>query len=222
MTWADQILPFLKNLNLEVNLPSGVRVMNPYRGKNVYSLCEKFYKRYYNDSSPRTLILGINPGRNGGGITGIPFTDPIKLEALGLSNDLQKKPELSSGFIYTMIDSFGGPDKFYNKFYISSVSPLGFTQHNKNLNYYDLKNLPALLGEFIKSCLEQQLAWGLNRKVSFCLGEGKNFDFLKKLNDQHRYFENITPLPHPRFVMQYRRKKLKAFIKLYVDKFNLG
>ncbi len=39
----------------------------------------------------RYLILGINPGRFGGGITGIPFTDPIRLQNIcGIENDFQK------------------------------------------------------------------------------------------------------------------------------------
>jgi hypothetical protein len=163
------------------------------------------------------MILGINPGRHGGGVTGIPFTDPIKLEALGIANDFQKKRELSADFIYQMIDAFGGPKNFYQKFYFSAISPLGFKKDEKNLNYYDIKGLPELLDSFIVECMRHQLACGINTKVCFCLGEGENFKFLKKLNDKHHFFEEIIPLPHPRFIMQYRRKKLEQFIKLYVE-----
>jgi len=75
------------------------------------------------------------------GITGIPFTDPVKLEVLGIANDFQKKRELSSDFVYQMITAFGGANKFYQTFYISAISPLGFTKDEKNLNYYDVKRL---------------------------------------------------------------------------------
>src|SRR5258708_32576460 len=216
---TDRILSFQKKLRLEIKLPGGVQVMNPYQEGDAFALCKKFYKTFYNDNAPRTMILGINPGRHGGGITGIPFTDPVKLEALGIVNNFQKKRELSADFVYKMIEAFGGAKKFYDKFYISAWSPLGFTKNEKNLNYYDLKELPDLLNDFIVTCLRQQLAWGLNRETCFCLGEGENFKFLKKLNELHHFFEEIIPLPHPRFIMQYRRKRVKAFIELYLRKF---
>src|SRR4249920_1440130 len=125
MTLADRILSFQKNLKLTIKLPKGVLAMNPYQDKIAFQLCEKFYKKFYDDEEQRTMILGINPGRHGGGITGIPFTDPVKLETLGIANDFQKKRELSADFVYQMIDSFGGPKKFYQKFYFSAISPLG-------------------------------------------------------------------------------------------------
>jgi len=218
MTLADRILLFQKSLKLDVTLPIGVKAMNPYQEEKTFQYCIDFYKTFYDDHGQRTMILGINPGRHGGGITGIPFTDPVKLENLGITNDLQKKRELSADFVYQMIDAFGGVKKFYQQFYISSVSPLGFTKSEKNLNYYDLKNLPRLLNGFIVACLNHQLAWGLSKKIGFCLGEGENFTFLKKLNDRHHFFEEIIPLPHPRFIMQYRRKKIDQFIIMYVER----
>src|SRR5450432_1175034 len=125
MPLSDKILLFLKNLDLKVELPTGVEVMNPFKEKARFNLCNKFYKKYYNDNNPRNLILGINPGRFGGGMTGIPFTDPVRLGSeCGIENNFQKKQELSSVFIYEMIHAFGGPELFYKSFYISSMSPL--------------------------------------------------------------------------------------------------
>jgi len=220
MTFADRILSFQKDLELKVRLPKGVRVLNPYLEEKALIPCEKFYRRFYNDDSERAIILGINPGRYGGGITGVPFTDPDKLEALGIPNDLPKKKELSANFIYEMIAAFGGAQKFYKKFYISAVSPLGFTKDEKNLNYYDLSGLFELLENFIVKCLRRQLSWRINQKVCYCLGEGKNFVFLNKLNKQYEFFSEIVPLPHPRFIMQYRTKRIKEFIALYLQKFD--
>ena len=221
MTLADRILSFQKNLQLNIKLPKGVQAMNPYQDKVAFSICEKFYKKFYSDENSRTMILGINPGRHGGGITGVPFTDPVKLESLGIQNDFQKKRELSADFIYQMIDAFGGTKKFYQTFYISAISPLGFTKDEKNLNYYDIKGLPELLDKFIVECMNLQLSWGMNKKICFCLGEGENFKFLTKLNDKHLFFEEIISLPHPRFIMQYRRKKLDQFINLYLERLSL-
>jgi hypothetical protein len=220
MTFADHVLKFFKTLQLNAALPDKVEVMNPYQDKTAFSLSEKFYKKFYSDTNQRTLIIGINPGRFGGGITGVPFTDPVKLEKnCGIENDLAKKIELSADFIYKMIDGYGGPVHFYKDFYITAVSPLGFTQEGKNLNYYDIRALQHAIMDFVVDCFEKQIAFGVNRKNCFCLGEGDNFKFISKLNERYQFFENIIPLPHPRFIMQYRRKRLDEFVKKYLDAF---
>ncbi|MEO8569115.1 MAG: uracil-DNA glycosylase family protein [Ginsengibacter sp.] len=191
--------------------------MNPFRDSTTYNLCKQFYTKYYNDDNPRHLIIGINPGRFGGGITGIPFTDPMRLQNIcGIENEFKKKYELSSVFIYEMIDAFGGPEIFYNNFYITSISPLGFTKHNKNLNYYDDRNLESSIKNFVIDCIKKQLAFGINRELAFCLGEGKNFVYLSRLNEEMKFFKKIIPLPHPRFIMQYKLKKKEEYIERYL------
>lgn len=215
---ATAILDFLKSLELKSKLPPGVVVLNPYTDSSVFDLCTKFYSAFYGDTKPRTIILGINPGRFGGGITGIPFTDPVKLEhRCGIKNDLPKKAELSADFIYSMIEAYGGVNTFYAKFYISAVCPLGFVKEGKNLNYYDLKELETTVHDFCVQSLKKQLNFGLNREVCYCLGEGKNLRFLEMLNTQHNFFNRITPLPHPRFIMQYKRKKVADYVSRYLQ-----
>jgi hypothetical protein len=184
-------------------------------------LCEQFYHRYYHDTSTRRMIIGINPGRLGAGLTGIPFTDPIHLEKFcGIKNSLPKKAELSSTFIYEVVYAFGGPEKFYTKHYFGSISPLGFTKEGKNLNYYDDARLQKKLEPFILSCLQTQLEFGIDRNIAYCLGEGKNFKFLKQINEQHQFFKKIIPLPHPRFIMQYKSKNKADYIQQYLDALN--
>lgn len=215
---SKKILDFLSTLANPDSLPEGVDVMNPFRDPKTFSLVRQFYTTFYNDTTPRTAILGINPGRFGGGVTGIPFTDPIKLEKYcGVDNDFEKRAELSADFIYKMIEAYGGPKKFYSRFYISAVSPLGFTLNGKNMNYYDDKKLETSLLDFIVHCLKNQLDFPLDRKRCFCLGEGKNFKYLVNLNRTYAFFEEIIPLPHPRFIMQYRRKRVDEYVRLYVD-----
>ena len=217
MYFSQKILDFYQSLNINAKLPDEVVVMNPYRDKTALALCSKFYHKFYDDEGERIAILGINPGRFGGGITGIPFTDPAKLEfECGIANDLKKKVELSADYIYTMINAYGGPENFYRKYYFSALSPLGFTKGEKNLNYYDIRELQEAVEPFMVSCLQQQLAFGVRRDVCFCLGEGKNFNYLENLNRRFHFFEKIVPLSHPRFIMQYRRKTLDQFVKSYV------
>lgn len=219
MTFAKKVLSFNRNLSLDQKLPKGVQVMNPYLDPTAFNLCSQFYNKYYNDSFERTLIFGINPGRFGGGITGIPFTDPIKLESeCHIANDLTKKAELSADFIYKMITAFGGTKKFYKKFFITAISPLGFIKDGTNLNYYDIKELQASISGFIIDAIQAQLKFNVNRQICFCLGEGSNFKFFSKLNREHNFFNTIIPLPHPRFIMQYKRKQIDEYVEMYINR----
>lgn len=219
MTFAEHVLKFYQSLDLSTHkLPEGVEVLNPYQDKTAFDLTSKFFTKFYSDTQPRKIIIGINPGRFGGGMTGIPFTDPIRLETqCGIPNELPKKPELSSDFIYRMLSAFGGVEKFYSKYFISSVSPLGFTKDSKNLNYYDIKNLQLVIEDFIVQSIRKQLTFNLSTDIGFCLGEGQNYKFLQTLNKEHKFFDQIVPLPHPRFIMQYRRKRLDEFVNHYVN-----
>jgi hypothetical protein len=219
MTFAEKVLHFYRHLRITSPLPADVVVLDPYADEISFLYCAQFYKKFFSDNFQRTMILGINPGRHGGGVTGIPFTDPLKLEQYcGITNPFKKKPELSADFIYNMINAYGGPTEFYQAFYFSAISPLGFTKAGKNLNYYDIKELKSSLKDFIVESLMHQLSFGINRNLCFCLGEGENFRYLKMLNEDLGIFNKIVPLAHPRFIMQYRRKKMSDYVDDYVKK----
>ena len=52
-------------------------------------IVETFFYKFYNDTNPRHLIFGINPGRFGAGTTGINFTAPKQLkEICGIDHSL--------------------------------------------------------------------------------------------------------------------------------------
>jgi hypothetical protein len=217
MTVVDKILRFLSRLDPDIIAGDGIEILNPYQDKATFALCRQFFGKYYDDEQQRTLILGINPGRHGAGLTGIPFTDPVKLNAMcGIKNSLPQKAELSADFIYSMIDAYGGPDDFYKHFYFSSVCPLGFTKDGRNLNYYDIKSLATAFRPFIIRSLEETIDIGMRTDVCFCLGEGQNYKFLRQLNEEHGFFKRMVPLSHPRFIMQYRRKHLHSYVDQYV------
>ena len=218
-TQAKAILQFYKQLNPRFELAQGIEVMNPFQNKEAWNLAERFYQKFYNDAHRRVFIFGINPGRFGGGITGIPFTDPVRLEnECGIGNDFRKIAELSSIFVYEVINAYGGAEKFYFDFFITALSPLGFTKNGTNLNYYDDKQLLKNSETFIIECIRQQQERIYTFDVSFCLGEGTNFKIFKKLNEKYQFFKEIIPLPHPRWIMQYRRKKVDEFVSLYLQK----
>lgn len=213
MNTAEKIIEFYKQLNLKITLPKGIDVINPFEQEATIEACRLFYSKYYNDQSIRRIIFGINPGRFGAGVTGIPFTDPLRLEKdCGIPNNFDKRGELSSEFIYMLIDQMGGPGHFYKHYFIGAVSPLGFIKEGKNYNYYDDLTLQKKLKPFIIKSMVQQIALGMDTRKCFCLGQGKNYNYLKMLNSSLKIFDEIVPLPHPRWIMQYKRKKLNFYL----------
>jgi hypothetical protein len=224
MTLADKIISYNKNLEFIKTLPEPIKIMNPFKEKpEIIEITKKFYHKFYNDSNDRYLILGINPGRFGAGLTGIPFTDKIRLnEKCGIQMEGQPVYETSSEFIYDVIDSYGGVEKFYSKFYINSVCPLGLTTISKsgrtiNCNYYENEELTATLYEFILTNIKKQVVFGVNKEICYCLGSSDNYLFLNKLNKKENIFKEIIPLAHPRYVMQYKRKFKENYINKYLE-----
>jgi hypothetical protein len=222
-TFAEQIIDFNAQLHYAGTLPEGIRIMNPFQDQMASELSASFYRKYYNDRLARRLILGINPGRFGGGTTGIPFTDPKRLvELCGIPFQGKLLHEPSSVFIYQVIQAFGGPNAFYSQFYINSVCPLGFTNVSElgketNYNYYDSKELQNNIVGFIVQSIQKQLEFPLDRETCFCLGTGKNWSFLDQLNGKYKFFKRIIPLDHPRFVMQYKAKSISVYVEKYLQ-----
>lgn len=149
---------------------------------------QKFYHKYYNDREQRKFIIGINPSRNGAGVT---FTDTKRLESVcGIPMHLAHTHEISSVFVYGMIKAFGGVDDFYKQFYINSPFPLAIVRKTKegnflNANYYDDKNLFADVNNFMIESLEKHINLGLDTSEVFVLGK-KNTDFIQKLNKEKK------------------------------------
>lgn len=216
-SFSSRVLAYHFSLKPEGKLPHGIEWLLPYSVEETRRCMTTFYNQFYNDQRQRTFILGINPGRFGAGLTGVPFTDPIRLKQLGIDNSFPAKPELSSVFVYEMIAACGGPEKFYSQYYITSLSPLGFVKNGKNYNYYDDPQLSKVIRPFIIRNIETQLTFGADRSKVFCLGQGKNFEYLSKLNDEYQWWERVIPLPHPRWVMQYRLKRKEEFIGQYKE-----
>ncbi len=218
MTWYKNILGYHFDLQTEIALPDNVEWLFPYSNPETRRCMTDFYRRFYDDKRTRTMLVGINPGRFGAGVTGVPFTDPLLLEtACQIPNDFPKRRELSSIFVYEFINALGGVETFYQSFYITSICPLGFIKDGKNYNYYDSRALQDAVMPMILENLKAQISFGANTEVVYSMGKGKNFKFLKALNDEHELFENVVPLPHPRWVMQYRLKSKDVFVEEYVQ-----
>jgi hypothetical protein len=199
-------------------VPRGVHVMNPFADARARRYVRSFLNTYFADNEPRVLVLGINPGRFGAGITGVTFTDPVALaDMCGIANDLPRRRELSSVFIYDLIARLGGPRDFYRTFFLTAASPLGFTREDLNLNYYDIPALARSVTPFISAAIRRQIAMGGRTDHAIVLGRGENARFLQKLNEQHGFFGEIHPIEHPRWILQYRRRKLDHYLAKYEE-----
>ena len=74
---------------------------------------------------------------------------------------------------------------------------------------------------FAVDCFRKQIDWGLQTDAAFCLGKGENYKFLRKLKEQYKLFGEIVPLPHPRFIMQYKLRQKDAYIDRYLKELNV-
>lgn len=198
-------------------LPSGIEVLNPYDDFKVQHLVNSFCEKFYSTNRARVLMVGINPGRKGAGLTGIPFTDTVALkESCGLKADLPQSSELSSRFIYRMIDAYGGVPKFYENVLLSALCPLGFVRKGKNFNFYDNGDVIDEVKPYIKQHLEMCIRAGVRTDVVVSLGI-KNGTFLEELNGEIQLFDRVIALEHPRFVMQYKSSQLNYYINQYLE-----
>ena len=217
ITLSQKIIHFYKTLQPPL-MPRGIEVLYPQKNKDVLHIVESFFNKFYDDNKSRHLIFGINPGRFGAGTTGINFTAPKQLtQFCGIDHPFRAQTELSAEFIYDFIAAYGGVKTFYKDYFITSVSPLGFMKGGVNLNYYDDRKLQHRVTPFITESIQKQLSLGFQTDYCICIGGDKNLKFFSALNKGNKFFEEIIPLPHPRFIMQYRRKQKEKYIDQYLS-----
>lgn len=220
-TFADRVIEFNKNLHYLGSLPDDFQVLNPYLDNpETMMVMQKFYHKYYSDFNRRKFIIGINPSRHGAGVTGVPFTDTKRLESIcGIKMKSAYTHEVSSVFIYNMIEEYGGAQEFYKNIYINSPFPLAIVRKSKNgwlnANYYDDKALFNDVKDFMIESLKKHISLNLDTSEVFILGK-KNADFISKLNQEAHLFEKMTVFEHPRYIQQYKSKEKQLYIDKYI------
>lgn len=218
--FGQRLYSFYSSLRLDAVLPDGIRAMNPYLRADTLTCVQTFCTRYYADNTERVSIWGINPGRFGGGLTGLSFTDPVILrEICGIENPFGTKAELSAEYVWSVIAEFGGAERFFSNFFLTALCPLGFVQakgnNEVNYNFYDTPELFNAVKPFMIATIQQQLSLGIRRDTALCLGTGKLQRAFEAINAKYGFFRHIIPLEHPRFIMQYRRKLLHEYRQKY-------
>lgn len=219
--FGNKAIHFLLSLAPDFKCPQGVSVLNPYLEISTQNVVNKYYQKFYSSPGKRVFLFGINPGRMGAGKTGISFTDPVNLlNDAKVDHPFEMKAELSSQFIYEVFQRYGGIESFTKHFFLTSICPLGFMKDGKNLNYYDTPLLEKRVRPYIIEKMDQQIQLGAYTQIAICLGEGQNYKYFKGLNEQMKWFDKIIPLPHPRYVLQYKRKEKEKFINKYISTLN--
>ena len=216
-TFADKASKYFLGLKSPASLPENIATINPYKTPEVQSVVKQFFNKFFNDSNTRLYVFGINPGRFGGGLTGIAFTDPVALrENCGIQNDLGTRKELSSKFIYNLVNEFSGTQKFFSRIYLTALYPLAIVKDGKNYNYYDKPALYRALKKHIEQSIKEQAEFGARRDIAISLGK-KNAKYLQEINDQYGFFNKIKVLDHPRYIMQYKLKQMNKYLKDYLS-----
>lgn len=224
-TFAEEVIKFNLNFDYDFNniLPEGYRVINPFVAyPAALESMEIFYKKYFSDHYTRKFIIGINPGRLGAAITGIPFTDTKRLEKYcNIKFKGASSHEVSSVFVYDMIRAWGGVASFYLNFYINSPLPFALVKRTKNgtwrnANYYDTDLLFNALKNIMIKSLEKQLSWNIDKDSVLILGK-KNALFIKRLFKEMQFFPKITILEHPRYIQQYKFNDRAFYLKKYLQ-----
>lgn len=224
-TFGEKVVHFNRNLKFSGELPDGFEVLNPFfDNAETLKVMTEFYQKFYDDHSLRKFIIGINPSRHGAGVTGVPFTDTKRLESVcGIEMKSAHTHEISSVFLYDVIEQFGGAQKFYSEFYINSPFPLAITRKTLkgglNANYYDDKNLFAAVKDFMIQSIKNHIGLGLDTSEVFILGK-KNATFMEKLNSENHFFDKLTILEHPRYIQQYKSKEKQLYIDKYLIALN--
>ncbi len=226
ITFGEKVINFNRHLQYPGDLPEDFRVINPFlENTETMQVMQQFYSKFYNDSNQRKFIIGINPGRHGAGVTGVPFTDTKRLESIcGIKMQSAHTHEISSVFIYDMIEAYGGINTFYNQFYINSPFPLAIVRRTiqgkwVNANYYDDLLLFDMVKAFMVTTLKNHIKMGLDSSGVYVLGK-KNATFIHILNKEAKLFDNISILDHPRYIQQYKSKEKESYIEKYLEALN--
>lgn len=215
--FADRVLEFHSQMKTPRFSDQIVSVLTP---KLEQTYLRQFLKKFYWDNRARLAVFGINPGRFGGGSTGISFTDPVSLTVdCDIPNELPQRREVSSQFIYGVVARWGGPTSFYGDVFLTAICPLGLVRAGKNFNYYDSSTLFSEIRPYLVDTIQKQMTMGIRRDCVVVIGSGKNSSVFKELNHELGLFKKVFVLEHPRFIMQYQRSRLEYFLEKYESTF---
>jgi hypothetical protein len=149
----------------------------------------------------------------GAGKTGVPFMDFKSLSRL-LPSLTKHDSERSAQVFFDIVEHFGA-DEFYQSFYVTNVSWLGFTKDDNNLNYF---SLPDRTKKYIYELFAREMSF-VNPTTIIALGREVHTTLNELFGDE---VNTKIILPHPNycaFPTNYQIQKnryieaLKPFLK---------
>ncbi len=168
---------------------SGISILSDFM-QNWESI-ERFNKKYYGEKLPKTVLCGINPGKNGAGKTGVPFLDFKSLSKI--MDDIDRNDtERSAQFFYDVVKEIG-VSSFYKSFYVTNISWVGYLKSGKNLNYHDL---PLAAKKFVYDMFKYEIELVSPRKIISLSGAVK--DSVTELFSNSG-IDIREQLPHPNY-----------------------
>lgn len=208
---------YTNNAELEAILEKeGIEIIKEYIGnwKNI----QRFHDAYYQNCYPKTVLCGINPGRNGAGKTGIAFVDFDSLSKMLSGIDSDDK-ERSAQFFYEIVEHFGA-ERFFETFYVTNISWVGFIKDGKNINYYDL---PPKAQEIIFEIYQEEIAL-INPKTIISIGakaqETNTSLFGIEVIDKDAKYITSHCMQHPNYcAFPSNRRKCKESYLLMLSQF---
>lgn len=182
----------------------GIGILSAFKGNKEYII--EFHKKYIEPNNPKIVICGINPGRLGAGLTGIPFVDFKSLQEL-LPNVTNANSEKSSRFFYSIIQEFGA-DKFYKNFHVTNLSWLGFynIKSGRNVNY-DI--LPTPIAIFILEKFVEEMNL-VKPEIIVPLGNIVNFELINLVKKGRISAKIGNRLNHPAAIRAKKEEYLTA------------
>jgi uracil-DNA glycosylase len=163
-----------------------------------------FDETYYSNDFPKIVLCGINPGKDGAGVTGVPFVDERTLdERLSDNNIKTNKTEPSAQFFNKIVDHFGA-ETFYKYFYVTNISWFGFTKNGNNFNYYKLSDSAQ---EYISKAFMCEMTL-INPTTIVPLGEQVEKSLTRVFSDSMIKVENR--LMHPRGCVSGTKRKAQC------------
>jgi len=194
-----------------------IEIINDFIGNE--NNIKLFYESFVYRDNYKVFLCGINPGIRGAGQTGIPFMDFNTLGKIfstqGIRNNLQGY-EGSANYFQTIVKEIGY-ERFYNTFYVTNISCIGFycignKGRKVNMNYYIL---PVKLQHILYLSLLKEIEL-LKPELIIPLSEEVEIT-LKNIREDFRLsFEIEQRLKHPNFC-NMRSKNFAVWKQEYIS-----
>lgn len=160
-----------------------------------------FLKRFYTKKEPRSIILGLNGGKDGFNKTSIAFTDPtVARSTLRMKIPSDSKREPSSEKLFPLFLKAFDQDisTFFDHYHLANLLPFGVTAHGQtepvNVDFKAIIKTPQL------AAFAEMHALALIRifKPSYMIAVGQDVnDFLRKILRNRCPDVIVIPAVHP-------------------------